>query len=104
MRIIDQPFPANGCARLFEINAHDDFQAVAELLAKGAEFAGVFQRADGVVNGAGTDHDQQSRVFLRQNGVDGLAPAHHRGIAAFGHGQFSLQSARRQEPDNFLYM
>jgi len=45
MRIVDQALPADDGARLFKINAHDNFQAFGKFLAQGVEPRGIFQRA-----------------------------------------------------------
>ena len=51
MRIVDQPLPANRGARLFKIDAHDDFHFVGEFLLQfvhgkgvGLGLCGLFQK------------------------------------------------------------
>ena len=58
VRIINEPLPADGGARLLEIHAHDDHEIVLEAFSGALELVGVFQCRLGVVNRAGTDHDQ----------------------------------------------
>ena len=68
--IVDQALPANGRARFFKINAHDDFHAVGEFLAQGVQSLSVFQRGFLVMDGARPDDDEEARVFLSQNADD----------------------------------
>ena len=42
MRVVDQPFPANGSTGLFKIDAHDDVKAVFTGLLHALEFFGIF--------------------------------------------------------------
>ena len=102
VRIVDQTLPADGGARFFEIDAHDDFQAVGELLAQGIEPRCILQRALFVVNRAGTDDDEQARVFLAQDAHDPFAAARDGGVDRIGRRRLRLQFAGRQQPDDFF--
>ena len=104
MRIVDQALPADGRARLLEINAHDDFQAVGQFVAQRVQAAGVFQRAAFVVDRARADDHQQARVCLPQDADDAFAAVRDGG-AGFRHGRKQiLHRARRREPDDFADM
>jgi hypothetical protein len=94
--------PADGRARLFKIDAHDDFQAVGKFLAQRVEPRRVFQRAFFVVNRARADHDQQPRVFPPQDADDPLAAVRDHRVDGVGRRCLRLQFARRQQPDDFL--
>lgn len=58
IRVVNQAFPADGCARLLEVGAHDDAEIAGELLGELFETASVFVGSFGVVNGAGADDNQ----------------------------------------------
>ena len=73
MRIVDQPFPANGSARLFHIGAHHQQQLVADFVHQRGQALGVFQRGDGIVQGTGPDDDQQARIVAVEYSADGVA-------------------------------
>ena len=99
MRVVDQALPADGRARFFEINAHDDFHPVGEFLAQGVQPLGIFQRAIDIVNGARADDDEQAGVFLPQNPLHRVTTVDDRGTARVCLWQLRLQLARRQQPD-----
>ena len=75
--IVDQPLPSDRGARLLEIDAHHDLEAVGKLFAQGGEALGVLDGCDGIVDRAGADDDQQAVVGAVQDGVDGVARRHH---------------------------
>ena len=102
VRVVDQALPADGRARFFKIDAHDDFQAAGEFFAQGVEPCRVIQRGFFIVNRAGADDDEQARVFLPQNADDPLAAARDGGIGCVGRRRLRLQLARRQQPDDFF--
>ena len=58
VRIVDEAFPANGCARLLEIDTHNDQQRIADFIGKLLEARGVISRSLNIVNGAGAHHDE----------------------------------------------
>ncbi len=67
-RVIDQPFPADDGARLLEIGAHHDAEALFILLAQGVEALGILASSSGIMNRAGADNDQQALIVSGQNG------------------------------------
>ncbi|MNE89722.1 hypothetical protein D3C80_1871650 [compost metagenome] len=73
MRIVDQPFPANGGTWFFEIDPHHHFQLTVELLAQGHQARGILFRRFGIVNGTRPNHHQQAVVIATQDVVDRLA-------------------------------
>ena len=75
--VVDQPLPSDRGARLLEIDAHHDLEAVGKLFAQGGEALGVVYGGDGIVDRAGADDDQQAVVGPVQDGVDGVARRHH---------------------------
>ena len=75
--VVEQAFPADGSARFFKVNAHDDAQLFAVFFAQGQEAVGVFVRGLDVVDGTRADDDEQARVVVVQNGVDVLAGVMH---------------------------
>ena len=68
--VVEQAFPADGGARFFKVNAHDDAQLFAVFFAQRQQAVGVFVRGLDVVDGAGADNDQEARVAVVQDGVD----------------------------------
>ena len=97
MRVVEQAFPADGGARFFKVNAHDDAQLFAVFFAQGQEAVGIFARGFDVVDGAGADDDEQSRVVVVQDGVD-VAPRLVHGFGgAFAHRIAFQQGDGRQE-------
>ena len=95
IRIVDQPLPADGGARLLEIRAHDDDQAVVELAVHGGETLGILAGGLRVVNRAGADDDQQTVVAAMQHVADLLPGAQHQVAHLLGQRQFAQERARR---------
>ncbi len=60
VRVVDQPLPADGGARLLEIHAHQHFQMRGMLAPLLGESLGVCDRRRRIVNRAGTDHHQHA--------------------------------------------
>ncbi len=73
----DQSFPAHHGARLFKIGAHHDFQAIGVALAQRIQPLRVVERGARIVQRAGADNHQQTRIFAGQNPGDALARAGH---------------------------
>ena len=71
--VVDQALPADGGARLLEIDAHDDLEPVAEAFAERGEAAGVVERGVGIVDGAGADDDDEAVVGAVEDVVEGVA-------------------------------
>ena len=80
IRVVDQPFPADGGARLFKVHAHHDFQRASVALAQRLEAAGVVQRGGGVVNGAGADDHEQPVIRAPHDAARALARGGHQGF------------------------
>ena len=69
--VVDQPLPAHGGARLFEVDAHHDLEVVGVTRrARAARRRGVVEGGLGVVDRAGADDDDQAVVVAVQDGVD----------------------------------
>jgi cobaltochelatase CobN len=66
VRIEDQPLPAHRGARLFKIGAHDYLKAVFIGGGESCQPSGIVQGRDGIMDGAGANHDQQAIVFTCQ--------------------------------------
>lgn len=75
MRIVDEPFPADGRTRFLEIHAHHDDELVRELVGEGLELARVVERGLRVVDRAGADDDEHAVVGAAQDVVDRTARA-----------------------------
>lgn len=82
IRVVDQTLPANSCARLFKVGAHDDAEIALELLGELDEARAVLDSGLGVVHGAGTADDEKTVIALLddlnglfaalENGRDGI--------------------------------
>ncbi len=86
MRIVDEAFPSQGGARLLKVDAHDDLQVGRELGDGGLEQRCVFAGGFRVVDGAGTDEDEQARVALAEDPGDVEARIEDGGDCTFGEG------------------
>ena len=64
--IVDQAFPADGGARLFEIDAHDDQQIGGAAFFGFLQLRGIFLRRFDVVDRAGAHDHQQTVVGAMQ--------------------------------------
>src|SRR4030095_10814373 len=73
IRIVDESFPADGCARLFEIHAHHNKKVRSETVLLRFQLTRVLQRSFRVVNRAWSDDDEQTVVGSVQNTMYGLA-------------------------------
>jgi hypothetical protein len=101
VRIVDQPFPSDRCARFFEINAHHDKQFVLHLVADLEQSIGILDGRLGIVNGAGANNDEKPGIFPAQNAFYRFAPFNDGAVGGFGHGQLRLDSPWRLQPDRF---
>ena len=75
MRIVNQPFPANGGAGFFKIDAHDQIEAIADLFCQNFKAAGVLNRRLRIVNRARSADYQQARIATGddiRNGLTGV--------------------------------
>ena len=66
-RIVDQSLPANGRARLLEIDAHENAHRVGQFLPQRGQSPGIIERPRGVVDRARTDNDQEPCIPSLQN-------------------------------------
>ena len=73
VRVVDQPLPADGGARLLEVDAHHDPQVARQLLGERRQAPGVLEGGAGVVDRAGTDDDDQAVVRPAQDAAHLLA-------------------------------
>src|SRR5690606_12235477 len=71
--IVDESLPAHGGARLFEINAHNDFQAIVQLFTQADQTAGIVHGGGRIVDGAGTDNDGEAVILTGQDIVESMA-------------------------------
>ena len=76
MRVVDEAFPADGGARLFEVDTHDNQGSVGDLFTERGEAAGVVERGFRIVDRAGAGDDQQARVASVEHRADGGAAFH----------------------------
>ena len=74
VRVVDQTLPANSCARLFKVGAHDDAEVALELLGELDEARAVLDSGLGVVHRAGTADDEETVIALLDD-LNGLFAA-----------------------------
>jgi len=79
MGIVDESLPADGRARLLEIDPHHEEEAVGDLLRKGGEAARVIHRGNGIVDRAGADDHEQPGILAPEDAPAGLAVLRHLG-------------------------
>src|SRR4029450_3150600 len=92
-RSADEPLPADGGARLLEVDAHDDEQGVRPPPGELRQPPGVVECGLGIVDGAGADDRDQPRVAAGDDRADRLPrPDHHR-VVRVGRGQLLAQAA-----------
>ncbi len=75
--IVDQALPADGGARLLEIDAHDDLEPVVEALARDGEPFRIFDRRIRIMDRAGADHHGQAIVLALKDVVQGRSRLAH---------------------------
>src|SRR5439155_13353461 len=97
MRVIDQTLPADGRARLFEVRAHDDCDAVVELGAQGREPGRVLPSRTDVVDRAGADQGEEAMVAAVENGPHRRAARTDRGPRFWRDRELVLELPRRDE-------
>src|SRR2546425_8014908 len=97
VRVVDEPLPAHRGARLLEVDAHHDPEVVAELVGQLLQPARVVEPGHRVVDGAGTDDDEQAAVFAAQDAGDLLAGAADDQRALLAERQLLEQDRRRGE-------
>ena len=73
IRIVDQPLPAHGGARLFKVDTHHNFQIAGKVLALLTQSLSVLDRRCRIMDRARADHDQQPVVHIVQDPMDRLA-------------------------------
>ncbi|MNF39686.1 hypothetical protein D3C84_206650 [compost metagenome] len=94
VRVVDQALPADGGARLLEVHAHDQVQAVGDLGSQLLEALGILVGGLDVVDRAGADHHEQAVIVAVENVAHHLAAVTHGLPGGFGEGQFVLELFR----------
>ena len=97
VRVIDVALPADGGAGLLEVDAHQDEQVVGEGIGLCLELAGVVHGLRVVMDGAGTDNDQQAIVLAGEDAADRRTAVLDQLGGGVGGGQPFLQQGRGDE-------
>ena len=101
--VVDVPLPADGGARLFEVDTHEDQQVLAKFVGVDLELARVLHGLGMVVDGAGAnDHEQAVILTVQDAGHRGAAVFHQLG-GGVGGGQPFLQQGRRDQRPHGLH-
>ena len=97
MRVVDEPLPADGGARLLEVDAHHDAQVGSEFAHGCFEQGGILARGFDVMDGTGAGQNQQAVVAPVED-VDDFAPRGEDGLrCGFAGGPFFLEKNRGQD-------
>ena len=70
--IVDQPFPADGGAGFFEIDAHNDIELILQLVREIFQATSVIQSGFSVMDRTGTANHQQTRIAAGDDVGNGL--------------------------------
>ena len=71
--IIDQPLPADGRARLFEIDTHDDLQSIVEPVAHIFQPLRIVEGGNGIMHRTRPDNDDKAILVSLQDPMHGQA-------------------------------
>ena len=71
--VVDEPFPADGRAGFFEVDAHDENEVVGVSGGGLGEQGGVFEGGGGIVDRAGADDHEEAVVVAAEDGFGGAA-------------------------------
>jgi len=66
VRVVDEPFPSHGRARLFEVHAHDEQQRGFDLRRQPPETGRILARRHHIMYRTGTHHHEQARIAALQ--------------------------------------
>ena len=103
VRVIDVALPADGGAGLLEVDAHQDEQVVGEGIGLCLELAGVVHGLRVVMDGAGTDNDQQAIVLAGEDAADRRTAVLDQLGGGVGGGQPFLKQGRGDEGTHRLH-
>src|SRR5205814_7344958 len=96
-RVVDEALPADGRARLLEVDAHDDAELGGETIGEAAQPARVLLAGRDVVYGARSDDRHEAVVAPRQRARDLRSPRGHRARAAFAERKLVQEDRGRDE-------
>jgi hypothetical protein len=95
--VVDQALPADSCARLLEVGAHDDAEVALQLVGDLDKARAVFDGGLGVVHGARADNDEEAVIALLDD-FDGLfAASEDGGDGVLGGGDLGGEELRLDE-------
>ena len=88
MGIVDEPFPADGGARFFKIDPHDDLELALQRLAQGQQAGGILFRRCRIVNRTRPNHHQQTVIVAFEDLMDSFASMCNGVCSIFGSREF----------------
>lgn len=95
--IVDQTLPTDSGSGLLEVGTHDDAEVAGELLGESLETSGIFVRHERVVDGAGTNYNEQA-VAAAQDNVGSVIAALQNSLGGIiGQGNLGGEERRRDE-------
>ena len=95
--VVDQTLPADCCPWLLEVGAHDDAELVLELVRECLQTLAVLNGHLGVMDGAGSDHDQQTVILLCDDLGGFFAALDDCLFGMLGDGEFVCEELGRDE-------
>ena len=95
--VVDKALPADGGARLLEVHAHHDHDAVSEFVGKRLEAFGVVDRGRLVVDGAGTDDNGKALVVAVEHVLELASSIEHDLFCLGGEGKAGFQFGRSDQ-------
>ena len=100
-RVIDQPLPADCCARLFKIDPHDDFEFASKPTALLRQASCVLVGCLGIMNRAGPDDNHHPVIHPVQDAVDSVTRTRRGSCHGLGDRKLSQQMRRGREFEDF---
>ncbi len=101
MRVHHESLPADGGARFFEIDAHDDHHAVGNFLGEGGEASGVVAAGVEVVDRARSDDEEETFIVGEDESLDFAAGVGDEGGLRFGFRDFGEERGGRGKGAGF---
>ena len=94
MRVVQQTFPTHRGTRLFGVDTHGQQQGIGQLIGQRGQPLRIVHGSQRIVDGAGADHHQQTRITALQNIGNALALVTDALAQAGGQRQTLLQLRR----------
>src|SRR5690606_29544836 len=97
VRVVDQSFPAHGCARFLEVGAHNDDKGIVVLVPPLQQTVAVLEGGIRIMDRARSDNNQETVVIALDYGDCFPSALEHCLPRIFGLRNLMLQKVRRGE-------